>query len=78
MAYRISAALGILALMLGTSFITAPQDAEAKRWDDYATVRMDGQRLIPVTVTVTAGTTVRCPCHGSQFNFDGSRNVKKA
>jgi len=56
---RISAALGILALMLGLSIITAPQDAEAKRWDEYATVRIYGQRLIPVTVTVTAGTTVR-------------------
>ena len=59
MTYRISAALGILALMLGFSFITAPQNAEAKRWDDYATVRIESQRLIPVTVTVTAGTTVR-------------------
>jgi len=64
MTNRISAVLGILALMLGTSFITVTQEAEARRWDDYATVRIDGQRLIPVTLTVTAGTTVRW------INFD--------
>lgn len=59
MTKRISASIGVLALLLGLSFAAAPDKAEAKRWDDYATVRIDGGKLIPVSVTVTAGTTVR-------------------
>lgn len=59
MTKRISASIGILVLLLGLSFAAIPGKAEAKRWDDYATVRIDGAKIIPAQVVVTAGTTVR-------------------
>jgi len=59
MTKRVAAVLGILVFMLGVSLAAVPGDAQAKRWDDYSTIRIDGESLIPVNVTVKAGTTVR-------------------